>query len=64
MTYFIGKRDSMAPSSVSLPPASLLLFCSCICTSSCSRSLAALLDDDDDDDDDALTAADAEGRRR
>ena len=49
----------MAPSSVSLPPASRLLSCNCICTSSCSRSRAALLDDDDDDDDNAFTAAEA-----
>lgn len=48
----------MAPSSVSLPPASRLLFCNCICTSNCSRSRAALLDDDDDDDE-AFTAAEA-----
>ena len=59
LSHFMGKSDSIAPSSVSLPPASLLLFCNCICTSNCSRSLAALLHDDDDDDD-AFTAADAE----
>ena len=55
----MGKRESMAPSSVSLPPASRLLFCNRICTSNCSLSRAALLDDDDDDDDDAFTAPEA-----